>query len=60
MGAFTSKKKSKPCHERRNVESLTDKMRLLQEKIKEMVYEREKEARRYEKEVMVFACKEVE
>ncbi|WRX21814.1 hypothetical protein QQP08_014301 [Theobroma cacao] len=60
MGAFPSKKKSRPCHERRNVKSLTDKMRLLQEEIKEVVYEREKEARGYEKEVMVFACKEAE
>ncbi|XWS35064.1 hypothetical protein CRYUN_Cryun21dG0094100 [Craigia yunnanensis] len=61
MGAFTSKKKSKkPSHERRNVKSLTDKMSLLQEEIKEMVYEREKEAKGYEKEVMVFACKEAE
>ncbi|XP_021290197.1 uncharacterized protein LOC110421064 [Herrania umbratica] len=60
MGAFPSKKKSRPCHERRNVKSLTDKMRLLQEEIQEMVYEREKEARGYEKEVMVFECKEAE
>ncbi|OMP07675.1 hypothetical protein COLO4_07143 [Corchorus olitorius] len=61
MGSFTSKRKSiKHIHERRNLKSLTDKMRLLQEEIKEMVYEREKEARGYEKEVMVFACKEAE
>ena len=59
MDAFTSKKNSKPSHERRNVKSLTDKMGLLQEEIKEMVYERE-EARVNGKEVMVFACKEVE
>ncbi|XVF38112.1 hypothetical protein REPUB_Repub20aG0070300 [Reevesia pubescens] len=58
MGAFTSKKKSnKPSHERRNVKSLTYKMRLLQEEIKEMVYEREQEAKGYE---MVFTCKEAE
>ncbi|XP_022761054.1 structural maintenance of chromosomes protein 3-like [Durio zibethinus] len=60
MGAFNSKKKSKPCRERRNVKILTDKMRLLQEDIKEMVHERAKEAKGYEKQVMVFACKEVE
>ncbi|XVF29234.1 hypothetical protein REPUB_Repub15cG0103500 [Reevesia pubescens] len=61
MGGFTSKKKSKqPCHERRNVKSLTNKMRLLQEEIKEMVHQREKEGKGYEKEVMVFACKESE
>ncbi|XVF65002.1 hypothetical protein PTKIN_Ptkin09bG0211700 [Pterospermum kingtungense] len=61
MGASSSKKKSKrPCHEKRNVKNLTDKMRLLQEEIKEMVYEREKEAKVYGTEVTVFTCKEVE
>ncbi|XP_022722958.1 uncharacterized protein PF11_0207-like [Durio zibethinus] len=53
MGAFASKRKSKACHERRHVKSLTDKMRPLQQEIKEMVNEREKE-------VLVFAWKEVE
>lgn len=42
------------------MKGLTDKMRLLQEEIKGMVNEREKEAKVYGKEVMVFACKEVE
>ncbi|XVE84816.1 hypothetical protein DITRI_Ditri17bG0043200 [Diplodiscus trichospermus] len=61
MGAFTSKKKSKKgCHERKNVKNLTDTRKLLQEEIKEMVYEREKEGKGYEKQVMVFACKEAE
>ncbi|GMI71780.1 ANTHER DEHISCENCE REPRESSOR [Hibiscus trionum] len=45
MVASGSKKRMKPCHERRNVRNLTDKVRLLSS---------EKEA------VMVFACKEVE
>ncbi|KAK8983764.1 hypothetical protein V6N11_009550 [Hibiscus sabdariffa] len=45
MGASGSKKRRKPCHERRNVRNLTDKVRLLST---------EKEA------VMVFACKEGE
>ncbi|KAL4283801.1 hypothetical protein GQ457_16G027250 [Hibiscus cannabinus] len=43
MGASGSKRRRKPCHERRNVRNLTDKVRLLST---------EKEA------VMVFACKE--
>ncbi|XVE81500.1 hypothetical protein DITRI_Ditri15bG0069500 [Diplodiscus trichospermus] len=60
MGASTSRKKSKLYNERRHVKSLTAKMRLLQEEIKEMVCEREKKAIWYGKEMMVFACKEVE
>ncbi|KAG8484346.1 hypothetical protein CXB51_023918 [Gossypium anomalum] len=52
MGASNSKKKRKPCHERRNVKVLmTDKMRLLQEG---------RVGGYYEKEVMVYACKEAE
>nr|KJB37740.1 hypothetical protein B456_006G218600 [Gossypium raimondii] len=52
MGASNSKKKRKPCHGRRNVKVLmTDKMRLLQEG---------RVGRYYEKEVMVYACKEAE
>ncbi|TXG72471.1 hypothetical protein EZV62_001050 [Acer yangbiense] len=65
MGGFHSKKKKKnkaisydDIHVKSS--SLTEKIRLLREEINEMVHEREKERRDYEREVMVFAFKESE
>ncbi|KAK0607255.1 hypothetical protein LWI29_012192 [Acer saccharum] len=65
MGGFHSKKKKKnkaisydDIHVKSS--SLTEKIRLLREEINEMVHEREKEKRDYEREVMVFAFKESE
>ncbi|CAJ1968029.1 unnamed protein product [Sphenostylis stenocarpa] len=42
------------------VMNLKEKVRLLQEDIKEMMYEREKESRSYEREIMVFTFKEAD
>ncbi|KAK4854760.1 hypothetical protein QYF36_000895 [Acer negundo] len=65
MGGFHSKKKKNnkaisddDIHVQSS--SLTEKIRLLREEINEMVHEREKERRDYEREVMVFAFKESE
>ncbi|XP_061358921.1 uncharacterized protein LOC133303079 [Gastrolobium bilobum] len=42
------------------VMNLKEKVRVLQEEIKEMMYEREKEGRNYEREIMVFTFKEAD
>ena len=42
------------------VMNLKEKVRLLQEEIKEMMYEREKETRSYERDIMVFTFKEAD
>lgn len=42
------------------VMNLKEKVRLLQEEIKEMMYEREKESRSYERDIMVFTFKEAD
>lgn len=61
MGSFPSKKRSQFLGGKdRHVGSLTEKIRLLKEEIKEMMNEREKESRAYEREVMMFALKEGE
>ncbi|KAK2643824.1 hypothetical protein Ddye_019019 [Dipteronia dyeriana] len=72
MGGFLSKKKKKKNNNNKASSkaisyddihvksSLTEKIRLLREEINEMVHEREKERREYEREVMVFAFKESE
>ncbi|KAK3187742.1 hypothetical protein Dsin_027303 [Dipteronia sinensis] len=69
MGGFHSKKKKNNNRESSKAisyddihvkSSLTEKIRLLREEINEMVHEREKERRDYEREVMVFAFKESE
>lgn len=63
MGSFHSKKKkTASCCEKRNipVRSLTEKIRLLKEEINEMMLEREKESKAYEREVKVVAFKEAE
>lgn len=58
MGGFASKKKSK--HYGKYVRRLTEKVRLLQGEINEMMCEREKETRSYKSDLMVFAFKEAE
>ncbi|KAJ0093292.1 hypothetical protein Patl1_25768 [Pistacia atlantica] len=61
MGSFPSKKKSEYLREQdHHVGRLTEKIRHLREEIKEMMNEREKESRAYEREVMLFALKEGE
>ncbi|KAM7252833.1 hypothetical protein ACFE04_008784 [Oxalis oulophora] len=58
MGGFQSKQKRKHCQ--KYIRNLSDKIRLLQGEINEMVCEREKETRTYEAEIVVFAFKEAE
>lgn len=58
MGGTISKGERK-CSEK-HVMNLKEKVRLLQEEIKEMMYEREKESRSYERDIMVFTFKEAD
>ncbi|CAK8570651.1 unnamed protein product [Lathyrus sativus] len=55
--ASVSKNKEKKCPQKQ-VKNLKEKVRILQDEIKEMVCEREKESRNYEREIMVFTFKE--
>lgn len=61
MGGSVSVSKSerKLCNEK-CVMNLKEKVRLLQEEIKEMMCEREKESRSFEREIMVFTFKEAD
>ncbi|KAJ1432334.1 hypothetical protein SESBI_06592 [Sesbania bispinosa] len=59
MGGSVSKSERK-CSEKMYVMNLKEKVRLLQEEIKEMMYEREKESRSYERDIMVFTFKEAD
>ncbi|KAF2314084.1 hypothetical protein GH714_022036 [Hevea brasiliensis] len=59
MDCFGGKKKSSN-HCEKDLRGLTEKVRLLQEDIKAIMYEREKESRAYERDMMVFAFKEAE
>ncbi|KAL5066976.1 hypothetical protein RYX36_017863 [Vicia faba] len=54
-----SKKNEKKCPQK-DVKNLKEKVRILQDEIKEMVSEREKESRKYEREIMVFTFKEAD
>lgn len=58
MDCFVGKKKSDQCEQ--GLRGLTEKVRLFQEEMKAMMYEREKETRAYEIDMMVFAFKEAE
>ncbi|KAG4983179.1 hypothetical protein AAZX31_10G124200 [Glycine max] len=58
MGGSVSK--SRRMSSEKYVMNLKEKVRLLQEEIKEMMYEREKETRRYERDIMVFTFKEAD
>lgn len=58
MDCFVGKKKSDQCEQ--GLRGLTEKVRLFQEKMEAMMYEREKETRAYEIDMMVFAFKEAE
>ncbi|KAJ6980678.1 hypothetical protein NC653_024121 [Populus alba x Populus x berolinensis] len=58
MDCFVGKKKSDQCE--KGLRGLTEKVRLFQEEMKAMMHEREKEARAYEIDMMVFAFKEAE
>ncbi|KAI5573057.1 hypothetical protein BDE02_10G053600 [Populus trichocarpa] len=58
MDCFVGKKKSDQCE--KGLRGLTEKVRLFQEEMKAMMYEREKETRAYEIDMMVFAFKEAE
>ena len=58
MGGTVSKSKRK--FPEKYVMNLKEKVRLLQEEIKEMMYEREKETRSYERDIMVFTFKEAD
>ncbi|TKY53649.1 trichohyalin protein [Spatholobus suberectus] len=58
MGGSVSKSERR-CSEK-YVMNLKEKVRLLQEEIKEMMYEREKETRSYERDIMVFTFKEAD
>ncbi|KAK7279160.1 hypothetical protein RJT34_24206 [Clitoria ternatea] len=58
MGGNVSKSERK-CSEK-YVMNLKEKVRVLQEEIKEMMYEREKETRGYERDIMVFTFKEAD
>lgn len=59
MGGRVSKSSERKCSEK-YVMNLKEKVRLLQEEIKEMMYEREEESRSYEREIMVFTFKEAD
>ncbi|KAJ1401696.1 hypothetical protein SESBI_28590 [Sesbania bispinosa] len=59
MGGSVSKSERK-CSEKMYVMNLKEKVRLLQEEIKEMMFEREKESRSYERDIMVFTFKEAD
>jgi hypothetical protein len=54
-----SKNNKKKCSQK-YVMNLKEKVRILQDEIKEMMCEREKESRNYEREIMVFTFKEVD
>ncbi|KAJ6898445.1 hypothetical protein NC652_025076 [Populus alba x Populus x berolinensis] len=58
MDCFVGKKKSDQCE--KGLRGLTEKVRLFQEEMKAMMHEREREARAYEIDMMVFAFKEAE
>lgn len=58
MDCFVGKKKSDQCE--KGLRGLTEKVRLFQEEMEAMMYEREKETRAYEIDMMVFAFKEAE
>ncbi|KAL9390123.1 hypothetical protein Peur_018728 [Populus x canadensis] len=58
MDCFVGKKKSDQCEQ--GLRGLTEKVRLFQEEMEAMMYEREKETRAYEIDMMVFAFKEAE
>ncbi|KAL2325963.1 hypothetical protein Fmac_025021 [Flemingia macrophylla] len=58
MGGSGSKSERR-CSEK-YVMNLKEKVRVLQEEIKEMMYEREKESRGYERDIMVFTFKEAD
>ncbi|KAB1219392.1 hypothetical protein CJ030_MR3G001125 [Morella rubra] len=58
MGVYASTNKSNLCD--KDVQVLMEKTRLLQKEIKEMVYERKKERKAYERDMMVLAFKEAE
>ena len=58
MGGSVSKSGMRRKSSEKYVMNLKEKVRLLQEEIKEMMYEREKETRSYERDIMVFTFKE--
>lgn len=63
MGGCVSvsvKKKNEKKYPQKYVMNLKEKVRLLQEEIKEIMCDREKESRNYEREIMVFAFKEAD
>jgi hypothetical protein len=58
MDCLGGKKKSKKCE--KGLRGLTEKVWLFQEEIQAIMYEREKEARAYERDMIVFAFKRAE
>jgi hypothetical protein len=58
MDCLGGKKKSKKCE--KGLSGLTEKVWLFQEEIQAIMYEREKEARAYERDMIVFAFKRAE
>ncbi|KAJ4841161.1 hypothetical protein Tsubulata_016925 [Turnera subulata] len=58
MDCFLGKKKSNRCE--RGARGLAEKVRLLREEIKSVMYEREEESKAYERDMMLFAFKEAE
>ncbi|GKV35328.1 hypothetical protein SLE2022_154210 [Rubroshorea leprosula] len=61
MGAFSSKKKTRNYnYGRKNVKSLTEEVRLLQKEINQIMHEKEKETREYDRRVMALTFREAE
>ncbi|KAL1368026.1 hypothetical protein HN51_022119 [Arachis hypogaea] len=60
MGGSVSKSTRKRRFSEKYVTNLKEKVMVLQEEIKDVMYEREKESRSYEREIMVFTFKEAD
>jgi len=59
-GSVSVSKKNEIKYPQKYVTNLKEKVRLLQEEIKEIMCDREKESRNYKREIMVFSFKEAD